>query len=411
MTQRHNYWSIGEVLSLLQDEFPEVTISKIRFLESQGLIDPERTPSGYRRFYQSDFDRLQWILTQQRDHYLPLKVIRDRLDAGEEPFLTDEARAQDAARAEGAADDGQMDGQMTLLADVIDIRSTAGADVVSDIAETPAAGPAAAGSAVAAASSQSPASVSPAPADVGASAPSEGSAESAVSPASPELPSSVGAHDAVRAAATETSASPSEASGAGSNRSAETTSGDARLEPDESESQVEVASNGPSGSESSAAADAAEALGAVPSRSGAPAPRSSSQAMADTDPSLALTLDELAEASGCDVAMIRELERFGLVAGRTVGPTVLYDGETLMVARHAAQFRSFGLDPRHLRTFRVGAEREVALLAQVVEPLRHRRDPETRRKSVETMEDLTDLAASLRAILMRQITREQLPPM
>jgi DNA-binding transcriptional MerR regulator len=77
------YISIGEVLSLLQEEFPDVTISKIRFLESQGLIDPERTPSGYRKFYEIDVTRLRFILHQQKDHFLPLKVIKDRLDSGE----------------------------------------------------------------------------------------------------------------------------------------------------------------------------------------------------------------------------------------------------------------------------------------------------------------------------------------
>ena len=77
------YLSIGEVLQLLQDEFPDVTISKIRFLESQGLIDPERTPSGYRKFYDPDIDRLKFILREQKDSYLPLKVIKGRLDAGE----------------------------------------------------------------------------------------------------------------------------------------------------------------------------------------------------------------------------------------------------------------------------------------------------------------------------------------
>jgi len=79
----HAYLSIGEVLQLLQDEFPDVTISKIRFLESQGLIDPERTPSGYRKFYDPDIDRLKFILREQKDSYLPLKVIKGRLDAGE----------------------------------------------------------------------------------------------------------------------------------------------------------------------------------------------------------------------------------------------------------------------------------------------------------------------------------------
>lgn len=78
------YLSIGEVLSLLKDEFPDITISKIRFLESQGLLDPERTPSGYRKFYDADVDRLRWILRQQREHFLPLKVIKGRLGAESE---------------------------------------------------------------------------------------------------------------------------------------------------------------------------------------------------------------------------------------------------------------------------------------------------------------------------------------
>jgi DNA-binding transcriptional MerR regulator len=71
--------SIGEVLSLLREEFPDVTISKIRFLESQGLLDPERTASGYRKFYDEDVERLRWILRQQRENFLPLKVIKGRL--------------------------------------------------------------------------------------------------------------------------------------------------------------------------------------------------------------------------------------------------------------------------------------------------------------------------------------------
>ncbi len=75
-----NYLSIGEVLVSLKPEFPDVTISKIRFLESEGLISPERTSSGYRKFYEQDVDRLRMILKLQRDEYLPLKVIRERLD-------------------------------------------------------------------------------------------------------------------------------------------------------------------------------------------------------------------------------------------------------------------------------------------------------------------------------------------
>src|SRR5438128_7274647 len=79
------FLSIGEVLTLLKDEFPDVTISKIRFLESQGLLDPERTPSGYRKFYDDDIARLRWILTQQKENFLPLKVIKGRLGAASSP--------------------------------------------------------------------------------------------------------------------------------------------------------------------------------------------------------------------------------------------------------------------------------------------------------------------------------------
>ncbi|MEX2627665.1 MAG: MerR family transcriptional regulator, partial [Ilumatobacteraceae bacterium] len=77
-----DFLSIGEVLGLLLEEFPDVTISKIRFLESQGLIDPERTPSGYRKFYDTDVERLRVILREQRENYLPLRVIKDRIETG-----------------------------------------------------------------------------------------------------------------------------------------------------------------------------------------------------------------------------------------------------------------------------------------------------------------------------------------
>ncbi|GAB2898769.1 MerR family transcriptional regulator [Streptomyces deserti] len=75
--------SIGTVLNVLRDEFPDITISKIRFLESEGLVEPQRTPSGYRKFSAEDVERLGHVLRMQRDHYLPLKVIREHLEAME----------------------------------------------------------------------------------------------------------------------------------------------------------------------------------------------------------------------------------------------------------------------------------------------------------------------------------------
>jgi DNA-binding transcriptional MerR regulator len=76
--------SIGAVLAQLRPEFPDVTISKIRFLESEGLVCPGRTPSGYRQFGPVDVDRLKFVLAAQRDHYLPLKVIKEQLDAADD---------------------------------------------------------------------------------------------------------------------------------------------------------------------------------------------------------------------------------------------------------------------------------------------------------------------------------------
>ncbi len=80
--------SIGDVLNELRPEFGDITISKIRFLEGQGLIAPERTPSGYRKFAPADVARLRWILGQQRDHFLPLKVIKERLNELDEGQLS-----------------------------------------------------------------------------------------------------------------------------------------------------------------------------------------------------------------------------------------------------------------------------------------------------------------------------------
>lgn len=79
MTER-DYLSIGEVLAQLLEDFPDVTISKIRFLESQGLIVPERTPSGYRKFTSAEVERLRFILQEQKNNYLPLRVIKGRLE-------------------------------------------------------------------------------------------------------------------------------------------------------------------------------------------------------------------------------------------------------------------------------------------------------------------------------------------
>ncbi|WP_370101850.1 MerR family transcriptional regulator [Streptacidiphilus sp. MAP12-20] len=95
--------SIGAVLTELQAEFPEVTISKIRFLEAERLVEPQRTPSGYRKFTGADVERLAYVLRMQRDHYLPLRVIREHLAA------LDRGEAPPALPGPGAALDEPLD--------------------------------------------------------------------------------------------------------------------------------------------------------------------------------------------------------------------------------------------------------------------------------------------------------------
>ena len=85
-----SHLSIGEVLACLRPDFPDLTISKIRFYEAAGLVEPARTPAGYRKFSTRDVERLRYVLTAKHDHYLPLRVIRDQLeaiDAGQGPIV------------------------------------------------------------------------------------------------------------------------------------------------------------------------------------------------------------------------------------------------------------------------------------------------------------------------------------
>ncbi|MEU6084953.1 MerR family transcriptional regulator [Streptomyces sp. NPDC047108] len=115
--------SIGTVLQRLREEFPEVTISKIRFLEAEGLVEPRRTPSGYRKFSPEDVQRLGYVLRMQRDHYLPLKVIREHLEAlerGEQVRLPAPGRSreplEDALDGDGGAPAAARVGRAELLA-------------------------------------------------------------------------------------------------------------------------------------------------------------------------------------------------------------------------------------------------------------------------------------------------------
>jgi DNA-binding transcriptional MerR regulator len=233
--------SIGEVLGQLRGEFPDVTISKIRFLEGEGLVTPSRTPSGYRKFSRDDVGRLRFVLAAQRDQYLPLRVIKDQLaalDRGLQPAVPGQGGGPQVPA--GAADE-------------------------------------------------------------------------------PGLPTA------------------------------------ADFMPEVSE--------------------------------------------------LRLSRKELLEAAGLAPEQLEQIETFGLIGARPGGH---YDGDALVIAKTVAAMSRFGLEPRHLRSFRTTAERELGLVEQVVAPLVRQRSPEARGRADEVARELASLSVRLHATLVRAGLRPQL---
>ncbi len=133
-----NYYTIGEVLNVLKPEFPDVSISKLRFLESQGLVHPDRTASGYRKFTSDDIDKLRFVLREQRDRFLPLRVIKTRLEAWERGELDPDPEPQDGVLASPVVDGEASDFELApagvrLGADELAAASGLPADQVRDL--------------------------------------------------------------------------------------------------------------------------------------------------------------------------------------------------------------------------------------------------------------------------------------
>ncbi len=295
-TADRSHLSIGEVLSLLQDDFPDVTISKIRFLESQGLLDPERTPSGYRKFYQGDIERLRWILRHQRDHFLPLKVMKDRLEEAAAAGLV--VPPDEPAPAAPSA-------TPSLFEDTRADPPVAEPEPAPEVSEPPAAKkvpPAKAPEA------------KPPPATVRSERPA---------PTMPALP----------------------------------------VRP-----SVNPLDGGPTG--------------------------------------VSFTIEELSEASGLSADELDELGRYGLLTGHLVAGDTFYDGDALVVARTAAAFLRFGIEARHLRMYKVAAEREAGFMEQVVMPLLKQRNPTARQQAADNLGELAGLGERLRAALLRAALRD-----
>ena len=223
--------SIGDVLAQLRPEFPDITISKIRFLETEGLVAPERTPSGYRKFTPTDISRLHYVLAQQRDNYLPLRVIKDQLDAIDRGLVPPGA--------------GGM----------------------------------------------------------------------------PQVP------------------------------------------------HLQIADNAPSAEHFRPAAA-----------------------------TMRLSREELLNSTGLTKNQLSELEQFGLIGRRPGGQ---YDDDALTVGKVVADMARFGLEGRHLRSFRTAADREIGLFTQVVGPMAHQRNADAKSRAAETVRELASLSVRLHAALVQ----------
>jgi len=121
---------------------------------------------------------------------------------------------------------------------------------------------------------------------------------------------------------------------------------------------------------------------------------------------VSLTADEMTSATGLSATDLAALEGFGLLTSAEVAGIHCYDEEALTVAKLAAEFSRYGIEPRHLRLYRNAAERELGLVEQVVTPLLRQRNPEARQRAVDTSADLARLGQSLRAALLRRELRQ-----
>ncbi len=238
------YLSIGEVLSLLLEEFPDVSISKIRFLENQGLVEPERTSSGYRKFYEPDVERLRYILREQKDNFLPLKVIKGRL-------------------------------------------------------------------------------------------------------------------------------------------------------ADENTGSMEI----PTGSVLRGHPAAFQKLPQNPARIQAP---NNSPTTPELDTKRTYTQEELVEEQGLTLELLNNLTHFGMITGRPSGNTVIYDQADVDIAQVAAQFLELGIEVRHIRSWMLAADREMALFEQRVLPLMRQRNPDSRAQCADVMGTLVSLGSQLHSVLMER---------
>jgi DNA-binding transcriptional MerR regulator len=385
-----SYLAIGDVLALLREEFPDVTISKIRFLESRGLLDPERTPSGYRKFYEPDVDRLRWILRQQREHFLPLKVIKGRLENG----MTDPEAPTPHLFEMG--DPPPQAAQPVLVGALseVEVSHEQAQAALSALAQLAAVGAAA--------------EHRPARAATVATSPEAGPPAGRAAGAGPMGTAPRASTEIRRPARGDSPPDHEEAAGVSTGQSRRRRPHPAPVEADVAPSE--------SSAEAGKSAPVADAGGREPAPAGEESEEATPARRVSTRPTAglpgaglsgaSLTLVELANASGLEVSGVEELESFGLIAGRTVAGVHCYGEEAVFVAKLAARFAPYGIEARHLKIFKHAADRQTGLYGQVVTPLLRQRNPEARARAIEDLAELAELGEALMRCFSQATLRE-----
>ena len=364
--EKDTSYSIGEALALLQKEFPDVSISKIRFLESKGLIAPERTAAGFRRFCQADIDRLVAILKLQRDQYLPLAVIREQL-TGESEEHRGGRRGRAGARARRDQPSLGLDGDEIPETETGRTIETRALRVVPDIEPEPAA-------------QAQPEFQAPAPESV----PDPESAEAQA----PTLSQESGLELLVASTATAFAHVPLVPAQELSRAISGAAKPDEGTEP-ESREQV---------STEEVKAPAAKARKGRKRANQDPVPEQPAGPAEAVSGSLGSK--EFIAQAGINAAFLAELEQFGIVRPTKVHGVVAYDSQLVELAKVAKSLDGLGLGPRHLKSLRVSVEKEFGLIEQLVATQLGTGGARGRRKAAETARALEEHSEHFRRLLL-----------
>ncbi len=371
------YRSIGETLDFIKGEFPEVTISKIRFLETQGLIAPERTTNGYRKFYAHDIERLTFVLRQQREQFLPLKVIKDRITEKEPGvFVLDPSKGRFAKYQRSKSSKFEK-------------------DIFGD------------------------------PLDESANQARRNQANRKVEAKGSSVHETGSAHSQPGHAAMPISAGPAEG------RSTATVNTRTEPRPPEASKLNAVSQHiapndaGVPATQSGSLADKLPAakrprLFALPSASALAEKLEEARALHDrldeTDesqesandaaesgfPKNSFTARNIAELADLSLVQVEDLTTFGLLNPTSVRGQQIYCAADLELASLAKEFARFGLEARHLKMYRVSAEREASFLEQVILPILANKSSKSRNRAETALTQLGELGAQFRTLLLER---------